>query len=211
MKKLAFSLLAICLSSFIFAQNNVSEEYFYETPKEEESKTSISDLEIEDEVLPTRKEKKMNFGLELGTTFGSNSAFGTYVSPFLEYHVTPKFSISAGYTHLQQNNANLYQFTNEGIKKREYDLTSNEFFVEGAYKLSDKLTVTGSVMFVKNEFSIPSLNPRALPQDGIRASVGFQYKVNDSFKIEVQVSQEKGNSPFNNRMGGGFYSPRFGF
>ena len=150
--------------------------------------------------------------MEAGATFGSDAAFGTYISPFAEYKLSPKLTISAGYTRLQQNNANLYHFTNEGLQTRKYDLTSNEFFVEGAYKITDKLTVTGSVMFVKNEFNIPTMNERAFPQDGIRTSVGFQYKVSDSFKIEVEVSQEKGNTPFRNRFGSRLYSPDiFGF
>jgi hypothetical protein len=121
----------------------------------------------------------------------NNTAFTTFVAPKIGYQLTPKFKLNFGLMHytitgnsfmpLNQNEA-LFNTNNKIV-------TGNLLFVEGKYKLNNRLIMSGAVMYDANGVNINK-------KDNCKAaSLGLEYKTSEhsSIKFETTVTEGKGN------------------
>lgn len=100
--------------------------------------------------------EKVKFSLNTGTSFfySPNSFAGTslYVAPKLSYNFTPKFRINAGVMLIRQNlNLSSPLLLGGDSKPQSVVIRNNSsvqgiIFAEGDYLLSDRLTLSGSLM-----------------------------------------------------------------
>ena len=146
------------------------------------------------------QDKKLDLSFEVGTTFGvvgnHGNYFGTYVSPRLQYPVSNRFTARAGMviTHLSGNG--FYS----PFESRQYSgrTTGSLVFVEGAYKVNSRLTLTGATF---HEIDVePSLtrDNKPLMQDNSYKGVimGLDYQLGENVFIRGQVEFSNGRSPY---------------
>ncbi|MBN1985385.1 MAG: hypothetical protein JW761_03720 [Prolixibacteraceae bacterium] len=74
-------------------------------------------------------------------------------------------------------------------------LRNGVVFSGATYKLSDKLNMGGYSFGAGSIFSAPIPNQQMNNFDTRGATMFFQYKVSDKFKIETRVSVSQGNGP----------------
>ncbi len=157
----------------VFAQNTTSMSGNY-------LMTDSLNLEQNEPTLIKSNKKKITYGLEVGTAFSSNGGTYSYVSPFILFPVTNKFTIDVGmrmstgsmfygYTpYLTENNA---LFGN--------NLRQNTFYVRGRYSVNPRLVIFGTGYYQKNflftdsEMSNQNFDTKSM-------SLGFEYKISNS-------------------------------
>jgi len=159
---------------------------------------------------PATPVKKQGFNpkvrLSLGSSFSSfapgYNAFGTYVMPELTIPVNKKFAVRAGigYSTLFTN------YGREGSVFNNKPLSYGTVYVEGIYKLNEKVTVSamGYKTFNLNPKPVKEqVNPHVLDMSNEGVYLNLNYKVNDKFEINAGFSYDKGNyHPFYSGFGG---------
>lgn len=143
--------------------------------------------------------KNLSYSLSTGTSIGfsnsSKSFFNTYVIPQASFTISPKMAISFG-TEISKSNFRRYYspFLGELMVSQPQNITTSTVFVNGSYRVSDKLTIIGGGYkqfdLTKNQNTI---NPRALDFDSEGVNVGFDYKINENLRIGAEIGINKGN------------------
>ncbi len=138
---------------------------------------------------------KPTFSLSAGTMFGSNG-MATYLAPTMYYRLNQKFSLFTGVTYL---NGNFSPYRTEGTQP----MATKHYLVNvgGAYDVTDKLRISGSVWRdfsnITGQVGAPnSFNRPARYGTEFRAT----YKVTESLSIHGAVRTSNGNAypGFNN-------------
>ena len=177
------------------------------------TKSTINHEEINKQL----QKDKLQFNLEFGTSVGGNkygAYAGTYVSPRITYPVSNRFSLSLGgyFTGITPLN----QAENSAGIAYPYGsfLTRSFIYVEGAYRLTENLIVTGAAykevdLFNAQRAPVPGYN-----FDSQGFIMGVDYKIGDHVFIRGQVEVSNGNgsryrSPFMNPVGGRMHDPFF--
>jgi hypothetical protein len=126
---------------------------------------------------------------------------GTYIAPFIGYRLTEKFKLNIGVMHYTVNGNSYVPITlgeNKFATGRQH-YSGNIFTLQGQYKLSNKLILSGDLMYDAN----PLLNNN---QHSFKAAaLGLDYKVSDhaTLSVKTAIIQSNGsnypysNSPFN--------------
>jgi hypothetical protein len=186
MKNLIISILCIAFASNVFAQTD-SVDYYkpFNARQSEVGKVSV------------------NMMMGAGVSFLNSSkstAFTTYVAPEIGYQYTPKLKMNFGLMHysvsgntfmpLNQNEA-LYNASTKMV-------TGNLLFVEGEYKLNNRLVVSGAVMNDANGFNNINNSYKA-------ASLGLEYKTSEHTAIRFQTTISSGQGNYYNNPNA-FYS-----
>jgi len=146
--------------------------------------------------------------LSVGTSFTSFypglNGIGTSVAPMVTFPVNKKWSFAAGsmaYTNFFTTGIPYVEGTRVDNQAQSY----GTIYLSGSYQINDRLSVTtsGYKTFLLNPSPAQEkINPRAVDFSNSGASVSFDYKVNDHFRINAAFSVQK--HPF------GYYSP-FGY
>ncbi|MCD4665887.1 MAG: hypothetical protein K8R68_11510 [Bacteroidales bacterium] len=186
----------------VFLMGQVSEDYFIQQ-ETDSTAYNISDFDAE-EIENYIKEKKLKVKLEAGTFFGTNfgagNNYGAYLAPHISYPISPKFSINAG-AILSSTYGNLYYEPVYGGAHLGYPGNFNRTFiyVEGAYQLNEKVTLTGAVYkeinFLNNSKTTMSTNN----YDYQGMIMGIDYKLGENVYIRGQVEFSNGANPYRNR------------
>lgn len=152
------------------------------------------------------------FSLEVGTGFSSfssgTSMLGSYVSPRLEYDISPAFTIIAGgsFSFNQYNNLPVQSFVaNTYAGPVQQGMTDHSLFVSGRYAINESLVMTGTIY--REEGHLPMLlmnrgimyqgtNQSVMEYQNHGMSMGFQYRVSDSFQFGAEVGVNRGNNPY---------------
>lgn len=180
MKQIIF----IILLAFSFTSMNAQsfeEEYIVNSGKDNNT--------IEEESRGV--EKNLNYNFNIGTAFTawkSGSMLSTYINPNLNYRFTPRFSVSTGI--IISNNSLFSQ--NYNLNGENSNFTNAYLHLTGIYQVNEKLQVTGSVLYKKNNFT-NEMNPNAF--NNLDYSVGAKYKVTKNIELGVQFSK-RSYSPF---------------
>lgn len=113
----------------------------------------------------------------------------SYVAPSFQYQLGSKFTVSAGLIHF---NVTGNPFINRNIGDNKY-LNNNKTFsgnilqVGGLYKLNDRLTVSGSVLY--------QVNPPSYKQTNFNStSFGLDYKVTQHTTLSIKTNIIQGNN-----------------
>ena len=131
------------------------------------------------------------------TTMGYGSGISTYVSPEVGYSLTSRFRINAGISIINTNFfgiAPYYSLTSE--KKFNGNFTSALVYVNGQYRLNDRLTLNGSAYKQFNLFDDPPGTPYGKSNDSQGFSMGIDYKAAENFHIQAGFGYSKGNHPY---------------
>jgi len=153
--------------------------------------------------------KRLGFSMEMGVgVSGSKSGFGTYtyVAPFLNYRVTPRFRIDVGASYIQ-GFSNNYSNELQGLGSNPSYLS---LFARGNYLVSEKLIISGAVYktFDLNKPQTSDLNTQKRTLDNYGIMVGAEYKITENLTIGAQLTvsdrNTNGCSPFyqDNYLGG---------
>ncbi len=222
--KYLFPILLLFSFVLVNAQNN--DDYF--NPNDPILKENNSLFNSD-----TKAEKpKIRYNLTAGTNIGSGlnggSAVNTWLAPSILYPVSKKFSIEAGvmYNKGFYNNYSMYNYYGENIGANKINGNTDQlfFYAKARYKLTDKITVTGTVYkssVINNNTNAERIktNPNAFNLESKGYSFGLIYKMTESSSLQLEFNYNKGVSPYYsptnspspfNGNGMGFHSSPFG-
>lgn len=162
------------------------------------SKENASDFD-EEEIASYLAEKKVKFGMDVGAFagFGSYSGafYGTYISPKVKYSLTPKFTLAVGGTIVNSYGSLYYYPTAEGsLNNPQANFTRSFLYASGAYKLTDRLIISGTVYKEINAFNQNPTGSKTNSNDYQGMIMGVDYKIGENFFIQGQI--EISNDPY---------------
>ena len=205
-KKIIFGIL-ILVSSSVFSQGYYNSKM---APKPDTIISEINDSELDhkeisDLILKRKVRINVEVGTTFGTTFGNGSYFGTYVSPRLTIPVSNRFSLRTGgyFLNSQAINSNSETSFYNPYNPFSNGLNRTFVYVEGAYQLTDNLTVTGAVYKEFNMFNKPPAGINYGDYDYEGVIMGVDYKIGDNVFIRGQVEFSNGRSPYHRSSGFG--------
>lgn len=205
--KYLFSILF--LLSFVFVNAQANDDYYNPNDPILENNSNLDDSKKEDQQKP-----KIKYNLTAGTSIGSGlsggSAVNTWIAPSILYPVNEKFSVEAGvmYNKGFYNNYKAYNYYGESNGMNSFNGNTDQlfFYAKGRYKLTDKLTITGTVYkstVINNNTNSGAIetNPNAFNLESNGYSFGFIYKMTENSTLEFQMNYNKGASPYYSPMG----------
>lgn len=153
--------------------------------------------------------KRMQTNIIIGTQISSSSWYGsgltTFVSPSVSYQVSPRFSLRGG---LSVANTTLFNyrpwFAAEGSSTFDANFTKAVLYLEGSYRVTDKLTISGAGF---KEFTLTDnsnfYNPFS-QNEPYGIYLNADYKIADGVHIQAGFGYTRGYSPY---MGSPMYDP----
>ena len=200
MKKIIFGIFVLIASS-VLGQGYYNNET---APKADTLVIATDDSEINHkeiaDIIQKRKVRvNVEVGTTFGTTFGNGSYFGTYISPHITVPVTNRFSLRTGGYLL---NSQALNNNNESSFYSPYNpfsngLTRTFVYVEGAYRLTENLTITGAAYKEFNVFNKPPPGVVSGDYDYEGIIMGVDYKIGENVFIRGQIEFSNGRSPYN--------------
>ena len=130
--------MTVSVSVFAQSYSTEVEDYVIENP----------DYVIPFDSLSTKDKMYYSFGMGVGfgkSTYGDY--FSTYYQPMVSYDVSPKFSINAGLTYINSSVNNVPIIADYQYKLFSGTISQYNAFVGAEYKLSERLSVGGSVFY----------------------------------------------------------------
>jgi hypothetical protein len=156
---------------------------------------------------------KFDTDLEIGTSFTYSPAnfYGPYyyAAPSLTYSLTPRLYVTAG-AGIQYSTFYSLNSNNEGTNKM-LPMTQAFLFASGTYLLSPRLAISGTVYKSALDATQLSKNSRALNYNYQGMSVGFNYKITDSFSFGIQMNIQNGSYRSDEFIPNAGYAPVTGF
>jgi hypothetical protein len=149
-----------------------------------------------EEILPYLQPGKMRMNLEMGSTLmytgGLYHGLGTYISPGISYSVGSGFSLHSG-LHL-----NMFSFVPEANLETSFHpaFTSALFYAGGSYKLTERVTLTGTAFKEMYRFSHEPANPMFKPVNYQGLLMGVDFILGENFFIQGQLEISNGFSPY---------------
>ena len=138
-----------------------------------------------------------HWGMNAGAFAGSinhNGYYGSFLAPNYNVDLTQKLSVQAGYTFSTFNTSG---FSNsEGISALPKTMYNSFLYVQGTYKLSEKVFVTGGAYTSLLKPTSNTLNP-AFNDIAKGGKIGIGYNINETSSVYFEMQLNKGNSPFN--------------
>lgn len=172
--------------------------------------SSVDSLQLLEKPVP-----RVSYGLTAGA-FGGTLGYGSYLEPRINYQLTPRFLVFGSLMAVQHWGSTSFNshFQGEGVSNQFSSAPNRQFLfhVGGAYAMTDKLTLSGSVWkdLSSNGAPLRALSsPYSLyryPQQGYNFQA--HYKVSENVTISGGVRSGNGYSQgmYGNPMGG-YYSP----
>ncbi|MCF8374438.1 MAG: hypothetical protein K9H64_22645 [Bacteroidales bacterium] len=143
-------------------------------------------------------EKKIDFGVEMGTSVGSMSGqtlFSSYISPYARYPLSDRFSLEVGTTIARGNSILGYSpYYGETFMPVGSNLLQTSFYAKGRYMVNQNLTVFGTGYVQRNIFLSPIEGDERPDFDTRAMSFGMEYKLGENARIQIEV--QTGNSTF---------------
>ncbi len=182
-KRITYFIVAILLTSSVFGQTEDSNDEVY-FPEGDEYVLTSDSLKVKD---------KLHYGFTMGAGFGNSNTYGkyfsTYYSPLISYDVSPRFSINTGVTYVNSSVDNIPVLSEVGYQLFSGNISQYYAFLGGEYKLTEKLSVGGSVFYdftsYKTHDGTSLDNGSGL--DNLGYSGYLKYKVSKSLSIEAEI------------------------
>tara|TARA_B100000809_G_scaffold62623_1_gene59388 strand:+ start:1221 stop:1862 length:642 start_codon:yes stop_codon:yes gene_type:complete len=197
-KNILYIVLTLTVSIGAFAQSDSSqvEDYVIENP----------DYVVPFKSLTTKD--KMHYSFGMGVGFGTSTDgdyFSTYYQPMISYDVSPKFTINTGLTYINSSVNNVPVITDYQYKLFSGNISQYNAFIGGEYKLSERLSVGGSIFYDFTSYN--AISGTSLDAGNGLENLGYsgyvKYKVSDSFSIQAEVRVNDKN-PYRNRQNSPF-------
>lgn len=168
------------------------------------------DYVLDKDSLKVKDKVHYNFAIGAGFGYSSNVGeyFSTYYSPTISYDVSPRFRLTTGLTYVNSSVNGVPLISDYGYTLFSGNISQYYSFVEGTYKVNDRLYVGGSLFYDFSNYQ--DLAGNSLSQGSGLSNLGgsayVRYKVGKSMFIEAEVRMND-KSPYRNSMwGGGEYS-----
>jgi hypothetical protein len=187
-------ILAIFLFSLAYIVNPTYCQQLPEPADRDQMDYKRDTMKVSDETK-TVKTRKLNTGIEVGTSFSysPHNYYGPsfYLAPNISYKLSPKVMLQGGIIFEKSNFYPLYK--QDGPSNDILPMTRTFLYARGSYLLAPNLTVGGTVY--KSIDNIPKLSKYQEPyQYNIQGmQLDFQYKVSNSITIGFQVRQQNSN------------------
>ncbi len=161
------------------------------------------------ESIVSKTRIKVAVGTSFGSYQGSGYSFNNYIAPYLSYDINARLRVNAGGVFQNSTYNNVGLFGSEQNTILNGNVLNSSLFVQGQYKLNNRVTVTGTVF--KNVYTLP-MNNNNLDFSSEGMAIAFDYKLSNKASIGVELQFSNGASPyspFGNRMynSSGFGSP----
>jgi hypothetical protein len=197
LRALYISLLAL-LSLPTFAQNSAGNTYY---AKPDSGRSQL--------VAPQKVQFGMELGTSIGTQFNGGAYLSTFVSPYLSYRVSPRWSFQVGATII---NGNMGGFSSGYGDARSvafaFPQQSTFVFAQGQYQASERLRLTGTSFYEVSRFNNSfNGNQRDMNFNSKGMSIYAEYKISENLSFGVGAQYSNGNQPYYNN---GFGASRFG-
>jgi len=189
----------IFITPYLFAQTEEGDNYDPANFIENQTVTKNTeiknpDFEANDE-LNNNKSSKLSYNVEIGTSISTNS-FGSFVdiytAPQINYNFTPRLQFSTGF--LLINSSIPAYYTNENSSPGISNYTRSYFLNKISYQATEKLRISGEILYGMNK------NPYGLNQNSKKneyiVNFNAEYKINENFRIGLQLSGHNLNSPY---------------
>jgi hypothetical protein len=181
--------LSIFISESLFSQQSI-------VPVDQDQIILKPDTSVLTSKVPVLKAKRLDTGLDIGTSFSYSprNYYGPsfYIAPNVTYKISRKFQIHAGLIYEKSTFYPLYQIQDQS--NSVLPMTRTLLYTSGSYLLTPNLTVSGTVY--KSFNNIPKLtnyqDPYQYNIEGYQLDI--QYKINNSITFGVQVLRQ--NSTF---------------
>ncbi len=187
----------IFTTSYIFAQteeDNYDPANFIENQAVTQENNSEA-VNNESNSTTDQKNSKLSYTIEMGSSVSTSSAFGTsmnfYTAPQINYNFTPKLQFSAGVFIINSTIPNY--FTEGSSSSGSTNFTRTYLMSKVSYQATEKLRISGEILYGMNK------NPYSLNNNNKSEYVinfDAEYKINDSFKIGIQLSGHNLNTPY---------------
>lgn len=210
-KKIIYTFFfAILLSPFVYGQpgNKNGDDYV----------ANGDEYVVPFDSLKTKDKLHYNFGV--GAEFGHSNTFGNYFSTFyrpsVSYDVSSRFSLNTGLTYVNSSVDNFPVLSDYSYHMFSGNIAQYYAFVGGKYKVTDKLSVGGSVFYDFTSYHSfdGKLMDKSSGLDNLGYSANFQYKVAKNLLIEGEIRVNDKNpyhssSSFSTGFMGDFEGPFF--
>lgn len=144
--------------------------------------------------------KKMDVGVQLGTSIATNFnkgySFSTFVAPEIRYRLSDRLTVRGGISVSNTDYNNTVMYAPYGYSPYTGNITQGIIYVSGDYILSPKLVLSGSAY---KEFSIDHSNPENAFRpgyDGKGVMMNLRFIPSDNMFIEVGAEYYQGNNPY---------------
>ena len=149
------------------------------------------------QLLKQKPDYRLQFGTMFSTTSGYGSGISTYISPEIGYSLTSRFRINTGISIINTNLIGVtpyFSSTNE--QKFNGNFTSALIYINGQYKLNDRLTLNGSAYKQFNLSDDPPGNPYSKMNERQGFNMAIDYKAAENFHIQAGFGYSKGYPPY---------------
>ena len=142
------------------------------------------------------------FNIEFGTSFSSfssgTSMLGNYISPQLQYDLSPSFSIIAGgkFSFNQYGNLPKSVVVHNNSAPVQQGLTDYSMFMSGRYMINDNLFMTGTVYSDQGHMPMLMMNQGGVDYNSQGMSMGIEYRVSDNVHFGAEVGVNRTNNPY---------------
>jgi len=190
MKKYITVAILVLLPAFIFAQlAHPRPEYYRPDTTKKVADNSSFDA------------KKLDYHLEIGTSvggmLGGGSFMSSYIAPSVSYPITSRLNLTAGVVMEKNYFNNIPTFNGDGsITSTNSNSINNYFFAKADYLVSERLRVTGSILYGMNQMGITGTNNINTPNVSAY-SFSADYKIMDGMHIGISVRKSQGFNPYN--------------
>ncbi len=145
--------------------------------------------------IPLQTQIQVSMGTSFSTFYPGMNTFGSWIAPSVHIPVNKKWSFTAGLSY-----ANIMlSGTPEIAGVRRNVQSYGTIYLEGHYKINEKLTVTAAgykTFSLAPRSPAEKVNPRAVDFSNSGVMMRWDYKVNDHFRINASFSMEKRSYPF---------------
>lgn len=145
--------------------------------------------------------------LEVGTGFSSFSngagMFGSYVSPVLQFDVSPSFSVVTGGRFSFNQYSNLPQplVVHSNVAPVRQGPTDYSIFMSGRYLINENLIMTGTVFKDQGYLPMLFMDRGGMDYSSSGMSMGLEYRISNNLSFGAEVGMTRTNNPYH------FYSP----
>lgn len=201
MKAVYLFLLFSIISVLGFAQTNEFEPASSSFPEVNILDDTIAPAEQTIQIQPAKVKFGMSFGTYFATNFGGGYQYGTFLSPHVTYPVSKRFSLSVG-AQINNSMGNMYyqpfdRTLNSGYR---YQPVQSMLYVQGAYRLSENVTVRGATYRTVNFSGNSNQLNGNINRDYSGLIMGVDYKLGKNVFLQGQIE-------FSNGRGANQYNP----
>lgn len=192
MKTIKYFLLIsfIFFVNMLFAQIAGEEDDSYDPADFSENQQIQKDTVAH--VKNTNKNSKLSYKIDLGTSFtstGYGSFLDVYTAPQISYKFSPRMELSTGVLLINSTIPDYFQANNNVTNS-----VGAYLFGKLSYQATEKLRISGEILYGMN--NTPYSYNTSRNKSDYYIDFNAEYKINDSFKIGLRVSNSNLNSPY---------------